>query len=159
MPTADRTTIKAAAQALIEALRENLVADPPTVTAPFRRVSVGKLTGTEFARPYLGVWLAKSRPIGATSDDKLMEVSIHLRVVADVVDVDSHDPLLDFVGAVDDYLDAQRDDGFIEGADGFDERSWSYEYPAGTAGARVATATAVQVFVVRVEREQNREPA
>ena len=79
--------------------------------------------------------------------------------MTDVSSSDPHEDLLDKIGAVDDYLDSLIDTGVIEGAEGFDQRSWLFGYPRGSSGSRVATATATETFVVKVEREQNRAPA
>lgn len=157
--TPDRTTIKAAIEELIDKLRTNLVADSLTAAEPFRRVTVGEAGVEEYPRPYLTLWLVRSRPIGVSENDKLVEVSMSLRVVTDVSASDPHEAILDKIGALDDYLDSIADTGVIEGAEGFDDRAWTFNYPSATAGARVATASATQTFVVKVEREHNREPA
>jgi len=47
----------------------------------------------------------------------------------------------------------------IEGAEGFDGRAWALEFPRRPAGSRVASATGVDTFVVKVERGHNRVPA
>lgn len=159
MPTADRTTIKAAIEAFADKLRTNLVADPPTASKPLRRVEVGVAGVEEYPRPFLSVLVVGIRPIGVMDNDKVLEVTSSIRVVTDVIQTDTHDALLDAIGAIDDYLDGIVDSGVIDGAEGFDDRTWSFEYPRRTAGARVATATASQSFVVKVERGQNREPA
>ncbi len=156
MPTPDRTTIKAAIQELTTKLRANLVADPPTATKPFRRVEVGGTGVEEYARPFLTVRLSQSEPIGVIDDDKLMSVTMTLRAIADALAMDSHEVMLDVVGAVDDYLDSLIDVGVLDGADGFDDRTWNFEYPNVTSGARVIVAEAEQRFVVKVKRGQNR---
>lgn len=92
-------------------------------------------------------------------NDKLAEVSMTLRMVTDVSASDPHEAILDKIGAVEDYFDGIIDTGVIEGAEGFDAREWTFDYPRTTAGARVASATAKQTFVVKVQRGQNREPA
>jgi hypothetical protein len=158
-PTPDRTTLKASIAALTTNLRTNLVADPPTASKPFRRVEVGGAGAQEYPRPFLTVRLARTRMIGVTDNDKLIGVSMTLYLVTDVAAADPHDALLDKSGAVDDYLDSIIDSGVIEGAEGFDDRVWTFDYPHATAGARVAAGQATQTFVVKVEREQNREPA
>jgi len=157
--TPDRTTIKAAIEELTTKLRASLVADPPSVTKPFRRVEVGDAGVEEYARPFLTLLLTRIRPIGTVDNDKVVEVSMTLRMVTDVSASDPHGAILDKVGAVDDYLDSILDAGVIEGAEGFDDRIWTFGYPRATAGARVASASAGQTCVVKVEREQNREPA
>ena len=157
--TPDRTTIKAAATTLVSLLTSNLVADPPTAAKPFRGVTVGAAGVEELARPFLSVLLTKARPAATTNDDKLMEVTLILRVVADATAADPHAAMLDAVGAVDDYFDSVRDVGLIDGAEGFDDRTWNFEYPKATSGARVVTAQATQTMVVKVERGFNREPA
>ncbi|MCH7838998.1 MAG: hypothetical protein IID38_02025 [Planctomycetes bacterium] len=159
MPTTDRTTIKAAIEELTDKLRTNLVADPPTATKPFRRVEVHQAGVEEYPRPFLTLSLSRARPIGVIDNDKLIEVAMTLRLVTDVSASDPHAAVLDKIGALEDYLDGIVDAGVIEGAEGFDQRVWSFEYPKTPAGARVAAASATQTFVVKVERQQNREPA
>ena len=82
-----------------------------------------------------------------------------LRLVMDVTAADPHGAMLDRIGAVDDYLDSLIDAGVIEGAEGFDDRVWTFDYPRTAAGTRAASASAVQTFVVKVERGRNRLPA
>lgn len=159
MATADRTTIKAAIEELTDKLEANLVADPPTAVKPFRRIGIAGGGVEEFPRPFLSLELTRARPIGVSDDDKLVQVSMRLRIVTDVATPDPHEAILDKIGAVEDYFDAIVDTGVIEGAEGFDDREWAFDYPRATAGARVATATATQTFVVKVEREHNRQPA
>jgi len=159
MPTADRTTIKAAIDELVNKLRTNLAAIPPTATKPFVRVEVGDLGTEEYPRPFLTVHLARARPIGVVDDDKVMEISMARRIATDVSTSDPHGAILDKVGALDDYLDTLRDSGVIAGAEGFDDRVWTFDYPKGTAGSRVATAEATQTFVVKVQRTFNRVTA
>lgn len=158
-PTPDRTTIKAAIEELTTKLRNNLAADPPTASEPLRRVEVGGAGFGEYPRPFLTLLLTRTRPVGVTQDDKLIEATMTLRIVTDVADADPHGAMLDTIGALDDYLDSIIDTGVIEGAEGFDDRVWAFEYPKSTAGARVAAATATQTFVVKVERQHNRTPA
>jgi hypothetical protein len=158
MVAADRTTIKAAIQEYVSLLRANLVADPPTADAPFRSVQQGHARGTEHPRPFLGIRLDRTKLLGASDDDKVIRVETVLRVVADAIGADPHDALLDTIGAVDDYLDSIREAGVIEGAAGFDERTWKFEYPSSTSGARLVAAEASSSFVACVEREQNRLP-
>ena len=55
---------------------------------PFRRVAVGAEGVEEFPRPFLSLRLSKTSPVAATDDDKLLDVSMSLRVVADVTDAD-----------------------------------------------------------------------
>ncbi len=157
--TPDRTTIKATIEELTAKLRTNLVADPPTASKPFRRVEVGEAGVEEYPRPFLTLTLTRVRPIGTTDNDKVTEVTVALRLVTDVSASDPHAEILDKVGAVDDYLDSIVDSGVIEGAEGFDDRVWKFDYPRATAGARVGCADAAQTFVVKVEREYNRIPA
>ncbi len=159
MPTSDRTTIKAAIEELTDKLQTNLVADPPTATKPFRRVEVHEAGVEEYPRPFLTLTLSRTRPIGVTDNDKLIEVAMTLRMVTDVSASDPHAAMLDKIGALEDYLDSIVDAGVIEGAEGFDNRVWTFEYPRTTAGVRTAAASATQTFVVKVERQQNREPA
>ncbi len=157
--TPDRTTIKAAIEELTTKLRTNLVADPLTSAKPFRRVEVGGAGVEEYPRPFLTLLLARARPIGISENDKLTEVTMTLRLVTDVAAADPHTAMLDKIGALEDYLDSVVDTGVIGGAEGFDDRVWTFDYPRTTAGARVAAASATQTFVVKVERERNREPA
>jgi hypothetical protein len=157
--TPDRTTIKEAINELVAKLRANLIADPPTATMPFRRVEVGPGGVGEYPRPFLALSLVQAQLVGVVDNDKLMEVSMTLRIVTDVSTSDPHAAILDKIGAVEDYFDGIADTGIIEGAEGFDDRQWKFEYPKVTAGSRVAAATAAQTFVVKVEREHNREPA
>ena len=159
MPTADRTTIKAAIDELVNKLRTNLAANPPTATKPFRRIEVGEAGTAEYPRPFLTVRLVRARPIGVVDDDKVLEIATGLRMVADVSASDPHGAILDKIGALDDYLDTIRDSGVIAGAEGFDDRVWTFDYPRATSGSRVAAAEATQTFVVKVQRTYNRVPA
>jgi len=159
MPTPDRTTIKAAIEELTDRLRSNLLADPPTAVKPFRAVVVGAGGVEEHPRPFLSLQLSRTRILGAVDNDKVLEVSMTLRLVTDVTAADPHAGLLDKIGAVEDYLDSLIDTGLLDGAEGFDDRAWSFEYSKTPAGSRVMTATGTQSFVVKVERAQNREPA
>ena len=157
--TPDRTTIKAALDELLSKLRANLVADPPTASKPLRRVADGPTGTTEFPRPFMAVCPDRTKVLGVCDNDKVIEVQMALRVVTDVSAADASGGLLDVVGAVDDYFDGIVDSGVLEGAEGFDNRAWSLDYPPTTVGARVACAEAAQTFVVKVERGYNREPA
>ena len=157
--TPDRTTIRAVVDELTTKLTDNLVADPPTAVKPFRRVAVASAGFEEYPRPFLTLVLTRTRPIGVADDDKLIEVTVTLRIVTDVSASDPHAAMLDKIGALDDYLDSIVDTGVLEGAEGFDDRVWTFEYANATAGARAAAATATQTFVVKVQREQNRVPA
>lgn len=157
--TPDRTTIRAVVDELLAKLRANLVADPPTAAKPFRRVAVGGAGLAAQPRPVLAIWLTRTRPIGTTDGAKLFEVMLTLRLIADVGNGDAHTTLLDHIGAIEDYVDTLRNTGVLEGADGFDDRIWTFDDPPTSAGARTGSAQAIQSFVVRVEREQNRVPA
>jgi len=159
MPTADRTTIKAAVDELVNKLRVNLAANPPTAVKPFRRVEVGDTGVEEYARPFLTVQLIRTRPIGVTDDDRVFEISLALRLVTDVTAADPHGAILDKIGALEDYIDGIRDTGVIAGAEGLDDRAWTFTYPAQTSGARTAVAEAQQTFVVKVQRAFNRVSA
>lgn len=159
MPTPDRTTIKAAVDALAAGLRAALTADPPTAAKAFRRVEVGQSGVQEYPRPFMTLLLTRVRPIGAVDGDRLLRVSVNLRVVSDVGGEGLHDTLLDRIGAVDDHLDNLARSGVVAGADGLDDREWTFEYPRSTSGARVASATAALSLVVRVERTFNRVAA
>lgn len=151
----DRTTIRATVDELLNKLRTDLVAAPPTALKPFRSVVVGAFAGTEFARPFLSIELVRARPIGTTDGDKVLEVETGVRITADVLGDDAHAELLDLVAIVDDYMDGLLDAGAIDGADGFDSRIWAFDEPKITAGPRLARATAREAFVVRVARGQN----
>ena len=157
--TPDRTTIKATVGEFISKLRANLVADPPTAAQPFRRIEVAGEGVADYPRPFLALTLTKVRPIGVVDNDKLFEVSIALRAVLDVSATDPHDTMLDAIAAIEDYMDTILETGVIEGAEGFDNQIWTLDYPRATAGARVASASATQNIVVKVERQNNREPA
>ena len=159
MPTPDRTTIKAAIAELTDKLQANLVADPPTAVKPFRRIEVGVGSGEEYPRPFVTLTLTRTAPVSVVNDNKVIKVTMALRLVTDVSASDPHEAMLDKIGAVDDYLDSLVDSGVLEGAEGFDDRGWAFEYPRTAAGARVAVASGTQTFVVKVEREQNRVPA
>lgn len=140
-------------------MRANLAANPPTATKPFRRVEAGEAGVEEYGRPFLTVHLLRTRPIGVTDDDRVFEISLALRMVTDVTAADPHGAMLDKIGAVEDYLDGIRDTGVIAGAEGLDDRAWTFAYPRQTSGARTAVAEAQQTFVVKVQRAYNRVPA
>jgi len=159
MPTADRTTIRAAVDELVNKLRTNLAANPPTAAKPFRRVEVADAGTEEYARPFLTLQLLRVRPIGVTDDDRVFEISVALRLATDVTAADPHGAVLDKIGAVEDYLDGIRDTGVIAGAEGLDDRAWTFTYPPQTSGTRTAVAEAQQTFVVKVQRAFNRVPA
>ena len=90
--TADRTTIKATIDELLVQLRAQLVADPPTAAKPFRRIVVGDFNMTEYPRPFLSLELIRSRAVGTSAGDKLMEISMNLRVSCDILAADAHAP-------------------------------------------------------------------
>ncbi|MCH8892229.1 MAG: hypothetical protein IIB32_01915, partial [Chloroflexi bacterium] len=69
--TPDRTTVKKAIQELVLALRTNLVADPLTVSKPFRRVDEGPPAASQYPRPFLSVWLTKAEPTALTEGEKI----------------------------------------------------------------------------------------
>ena len=160
MATADRTTVKATIQALMTGLRSNLKSDPPTLNKPFRRIEEGQASFGEYVRPFMTVRIVEIEPVGTSEGDKLLRVTLAMRLVTDVVSDDPHDSILDAVGAVEDYFDELYVDEILvaDGADGFDERTWTLGYPTGAAGAQAAEASCRQSFVVRVEREYNRVP-
>ena len=157
--TPDRTTVKAAFQHLVELLRDNLTAEPPTATKPFRRVEEGPTGVVEYPRPFLTAWLTKVEPLGVTDNDKVLKVEVVLRAIVDIAGGDPQAALLDVLAALEDYLDSVVDTGFVEGAEGLDDCAWTFEYPAATSGVRVGAARGVLSFVVKVEREHNRLPA
>ncbi|HUU84627.1 MAG TPA: hypothetical protein VM243_14100 [Phycisphaerae bacterium] len=160
MATPDRTTVKAAIQALMAELRANLRSDPPTATKPFRRIEEGQAAFGEYPRPFMTVRIVEIKPVGTTEGDKLLRVTIEMRLVTDVIFDDPHDAVLDAVGAVEDYFDelAADEQTIVEGADGFEERTWKLGYPTGAAGSQAAEATCRQSCIVKVEREYNRVP-
>lgn len=160
MATSDRTTVKAALQALMSDLRSNLKADPPTSSRPFRRIEEGEADFGEYVRPFMTVSVLATEPAGTTEGDKVVRVSLGMRLVTDVVSDNPHDAILNAVGAVEDYFDdlLTDEDGIIEGAEGFDDRSWTLGYPPGSSGARAAEASCRQSFMVKVERGYNRNP-
>jgi len=146
----EHTTIKAAIDALLSDVQAHLVADPPTGSKPFRRVVVGPGAPQQYPRPFLALHLLRSEPIGVADNDKLVVVTMALRIVTDVVTADPHAAMLDAIGAVDDYFDSIADTGVVPGANGFDDRTWKLDYPKATAGSRVAGADATQSFGVYV---------
>lgn len=158
--TPDRTAVKKVIQELVIALRTNLVADPLTATKPFRRVDEGPPTPSQLPRPFLSVWLTKSEPTALTEGDKILRVTAKLKLVTDVLDDDPHDTILDKIGAVDDYFDSliTGATGVTDGADGFEDRTWTFDYPAGSTGGRMAAAECELTFIVKVERGFNRVP-
>jgi len=159
MSTTDRTTVKAVIDAFVSLLRSNLVANPPTVVKPFRSIAIGDRGAQAYPRSFLVVQLSHAKVIGVMDNDKLIEVSMTLRIYADVTQADPHAVMLDTVATVDDYLDSLLDTGVIEGTMGFDDRDWTFEYAKTTSGARVVSAIGKQAFVVAVQRLQNRVPA
>jgi len=159
MPTPDRTTIRLATDEWIEQLRDNLVAEPPTASKPLRRVEAGSAGAEEYPRPFLVVRLVKTKTVGITSNDKLVQVTAALRLVTDVAAGDAHGAMLDAIGAIEDCLDGLIDVGVLEGAEGFDDRAWTFEYSRTSAGVRAAAAEATQTYVVKVQRGNNRVPA
>ncbi len=159
MPTADRTTIRAAVDELVSKLRANLAANPPTASKPFRRVEVGEARLEEYTRPFLVLRVLRARPIAVTDDDRVFEVATELRIVTDVTASDPHAAVLDKIGAVEDYLDAIRDTGVIAGTEGLDDRAWAFTYPRQTSGSRTIAAEAQQTMIVKVQRTYNRVPA
>lgn len=159
MPTADRTTLKAAIETLFTNLQTNLAASPTTATKPFYKVQVGGGGVEEFPRPFMTLQLIRTRAVSSVDNDKMIEVAMSMRIVTDVAADDPHAAILDKIGALEDYFDGLIDTGVLEGAEGFDDRVWKFEYPKTTSGARVAVASAEQTFVVKVQRQQNRVPA
>ena len=159
MPTLDRTTIKGAVDELVSKLRSNLVADPPTATRPFRKIEPGIGEVDHYPRPFLTVRAVRARAASVVDDDKIVEVTIELRIVADIAGVDPYTAVYDQMGAVEDYLDSIRDGGIIDGAAGFDERTWALETSKSGNGPRVSTATAQQTLMVKVQRGFNRAGA
>jgi len=156
MPIPDRSTIKAVVDALVAGFNTNLVSNPPTPTKPFRKLLTGDIGLVEYARPYIAVRLTKAKPLAATEDDKLMEVTVAIKLVTDVFESDPHNALLDKVAEVDNYFDSTRQLGLVDGAEGFDNRTWQFVYPPTRSGARVAYAESLQSYVVKVERDMNR---
>jgi len=153
-----RTTIRDTLAALITRMQSDLIGDPPTPAAPFRRVLVGEVSPGVVPRPFVALAARGAEPIGTIDGDKLMALSLELLVVVDVVGDTTHATIFDAVGAIDDFFDGMLNDGFVEGADGFDDRTWTVSYPRSQAGGRVATARAVQRAILRVGRMNNRVP-
>jgi len=158
--TPDRTTVKAAVQALVTALRNNLAATPQTAAKPFRRVDEGPPDVSQYPRPFLSVWLTELEPESTTHGDKVIRVTATMKLVTDVFEADPHNAILDKIGAVDDYFDSLITGGtsILEGADGFEDRTWTIDYPLGSTGGRLATAECDLTFIVKVERGYNRVP-
>jgi len=157
----DRTTIKAAVQELVSQLRDGLTASPPTAGKPFRAVRAGFDGPEAAARPFLAVRLSKATPSAALEGDKVFDCTAVLRLVTDIAAADAHDELLDKAAAVEDFFDGllAAEASVVEGADGFDDRSWTYSYPSGTVGGGTAAAECTMTCRVRVERGANREPS
>ena len=160
MATNDRTTIKATTDALMSRLRIKLKANPPTATKPFRRIEEGSARFDEYVRPFMTVGIKKTQPLSEIEGDKIVRVTLTMRLVTDVISDDPHDAILGAVGAVDDFFDElfTDEEKIIEGADGFDDRVWTFGYPAGSSGSQVAEAKCEQGFIVKVERGYNRIP-
>ena len=135
MATTDRTTIKAAIEELTTKLRTNLVADPPTATKPFRRVEIADTGVEQYPRPFLTLLLTRTQPVGVADNDRLVEVTMTLRVVTDVAASDPHAAMLDTIGAVEDYFDSILDAGVIEGAEGFVRCAFGRRFGLGFVGA------------------------
>ena len=157
MATPDRTTVKTAMQQLMSALRSALKADPPTAGQPFRRIEEGEARFDEYVRPFMTVSIVRIEPISTTEDDKVLQVALAMRLVADVISDDPHQAILDAIADVDDYFDDLRtaQSEIVEGADGFEDRIWTLGYPAGSSGAQAAEASCRQSFVVKVKRGTN----
>lgn len=158
MSTVDRTTLNAALGALVDGLRNALTADPPAPDRPFRRVVAGQTQPYGSVRPFLNVRLVKSEPISVVAGDKAVRVTLALRLVTDVTESDPHGEICNAVGAVDDYFDSLLSDEapVIDGADGFDDRGWTFGYPAASVATRVAEASCTQTFILKVRRGENR---
>ena len=156
MPTLDRTTIKSAIDELVNKLRSNLAADPPTAIRPFRKIEAGTGEVEHYPRPFLTVRAVRARAASVVDDDKVVEVTVELHIVADIVGVDPLTAVYDQMGAVEDYLDSIRDTGIIDGSAGFDERTWALETSKAASGSRISTATAQQTLLVKVQRGFNR---
>jgi len=157
VPTADRTTIKAAVQSLVAVMRSDLTAEPPTAAKPLRRVEEGPARFGEYVRPFMTVSLSQMEPLASIEGDKIWRASLVLRIVTDVMSGDPHSVLLGAVAAVEDFFDdlMADEDEVIEGADGFDDRTWTLGYPAGSTGSAAAEASCKQSFVVKVGRGEN----
>jgi hypothetical protein len=145
---------------LMSALRTDLQADPPTAAKPFRRIEEGQGTSSEYVRPFMTVRLVETEAVSTTDGDKVLQAALVMRLVTDVVSDDPHDAILDAIGAVEDYFDSlfASGSGIVDGADGFDDRSWTLTYPAGSTGVQTAEASCEQTFIVKIERGYNRVP-
>ncbi len=155
MPTADRTTLRDVMTALVDRIQDDLASDPPTTAKPFRRVAAHAAGGSAYPRPFVAVYLLRARPVAATDDDRVFEVTIQLRIIADATGADAHGAILDLVAAVEDEFDALRDSGLIEGCDGFDVRAWEIKVGEPGAGARMVSADASMTCMMRAAREEN----
>ncbi len=159
MPTPDRTTIRAALDQLVVNLRANLVASPPTTTNPFLAVHVGAPGATDHPRPFLSIDLTGAKRIATVGGDRIMEVEIAARIVTDVTSADPFGMILDHVGATDDYLDSLIGTGILDGAEGFDDRAWTFDDATIRSGPRTLSAMANQTLIVKIQRNQNQTPA
>lgn len=152
---ADRSTILEALEELRDQLAAALEQDPPTAQKPFRRIVDGEPGAIEFPRPFLALRAVRAAPVTVSDDDKAMEVTVGLRILTDVTDASPLATLFSKAAAVDDFLDGLREDGLVEGVEGFDRQTWSFIYPKQTAAARIAQADGTLTFVVKVARDQN----
>jgi hypothetical protein len=158
MPTLDRTTIKSAIDELVNKLRR--------IWRPILRRRASRFARSSrhgrsraLSAAFLTVRAVRARAASVVDDDKVVEVTVELRIVADIVGVDPLTAVYDQMGAVEDYLDSIRDTGIIDGSAGFDERTWALETVKLTSGARVSTVTAQQTLIVKVQRGFNRAAA
>lgn len=151
----DRTTLAAVHEAMREALAAALVGNPPTEMKPFRKLISAGADEAAGPRPLLGLAPARTRTLAAVDDDRIVEATLQVIVVADAIAADPHEPLVTLMGRVEDVLDAWRDGGLIEGVDGFDRRRWDLSRGRQSAGARAATAECEVSCVIRVAREEN----
>lgn len=159
MPTADRTTVRAALDELVAKLRANLVANPPTTTKPFNAVHVGAPGVADHPRPFLTINLTRARPIATVDGDRIMEVEVAAGIVVDETGADPFGTILDHLAAIGDYLDSLIGIGIIDGAEGFDDREWTFHDAKERSGPRTLFATSKQTLVVKIERNQNQTPA
>ncbi len=159
MPTLDRTTIRTAIDELVTKFRSNLVASPTTTAKPFHAVHVGAPSVSDHPRPFIAINLIRARPIATVDGDRIVEVQIAARIVTDVTGTDPFGAILDHLGATDDYLDSLIGTGIIDGAEGLENRAWTFDDAKVRSGPRTLSATGKQTLIVKIERNHNQTPA
>jgi hypothetical protein len=157
MSDSGETTIQAGVAALVDLLRDEVQADPPTAGTPFRRVVEGPTGLTEHPRPFVSVHVVSTRVVGAVDGDKLVSVALVLRVVGDAIGAGAHAAMLQLVGAVEDAVESWEDDGVVAGVMGFEAWDWRMAPGESAGGVKAVSAEARVGIVVRVVRGANRE--